>query len=374
VTQLRLYGYPIDIIDVATGHTGVSPTAPAALAPIPVRRYVRNGKAVDVGLANRLRDHANFAALYRSKEVFHGASTAFANGPSTGWRFAFHTGPYTHALLSRVLLAVPFNNNQASVTLSIYSNAAMTTLVDSHVYYYGAGSILSAYGWKLTREVTGWLNNVSPDTDYYGQVTSTDGGTVTGMTVFDMQSLSENFAGYLSTNLTMHNPVLSSDRADVSTIAKALWKRGGAQVFNWYYDGNGSLNQDSSGGGVACTTTLTTDVNVIDRVSTAPSASSAGVTVDMRMKDRVSQSSGVPCVMKVWGHVSSAGQDMVVTLKNAAGATIATVNGFSTTDGWKSVAFNMPAVVDKYDVFFHITPGGGGTRAFCGAVSIYEYE
>jgi hypothetical protein len=49
------------------------------------------------------------------------------------------------------------------------------------------------------------------------------------------------------------------------------------------------------------------------------------------------------------------------------------VSGFtSTTAGWRSASFNLPATEDKYDL--HIEETVGGDTFECRAISIYEYE
>lgn len=386
MTQLRVYGNPHSgALD--TSCTPVSPTPPTAIAPIQVRRWARNGKAPDSTLINRVREAANFAALYRSKQVWGGIGYDGYNCPGgTGvvWRFAMHSGPYTHALYSKGVTYAPISAaTQAKSTLSVYSDAAMTVLVGSADFLYGAqpASTAGHVGWRMSRVISAWLDGVSPDTDYYCTISTSGNGKVASVAVFDMQSLSETTAGYLGVNLTMHSPVVYSDRQQPHTILKNIWKRGGAQVFNWSTANNtssvGGYQREDSNGGVGTnkynTSTSTTLTNLIDRTSTTVSATTPGFYADMTYKDRISQSSGVPCVMKVWGYnPTSPGGDGTVVLKNSAGTTIATVTGFGTTAAWVSTTFNMPATLDKYDLQFKTN--NSGARFFVGAVSIWEQE
>jgi len=380
--DLNQYGASINASDAGTRQVPSNPQPAASIAPIQVRKYVRNGKAPSAELANLLNASANYAALYRSKEIFRASQVPSGNGPIpsvTKWRFAFHTGPYSHGLLGLAGMFNPYTSgvHQSKATLKIYSDAAESTLVTSVDYIYGPGSFGGGFGWRQNRYPMEWVTGLSPDTDYYGRWDTSDSAGIFCACIWDMQSVTEHNSGYLTQSLTSHSPVLSIDRANVATVLKSLWKRGGSKVLNWMVDpGSHSTGSDATEtNSVSITTTSTTLTNILDRTSTTISASTPGWTLDMRMKDRRSQSSGVPCVMKAFGRGSAGipSSDLNVVLKNSAGTTIATCNGFGVTNGWVSSGqFNLPATLDKYDIQF--SSSIAAMRGYLYAVSIYEYE
>jgi hypothetical protein len=149
----------------------------------------------------------------------------------------------------------------------------------------------------------------------------------------------------------------------MATLIRTLWRRGGSHVLNWHRD-------DSTNAPRSIATS--TPTNLHDGTTTAISSSSFGHTLDMRYKDRLTQTSGVPCKMYVYAGMAAAGASGTVYLKNSAGTTITSVAGFTSTAGWQSVQFNLPATLDKYDLMG--ANGGVGTTLKVHAVSIFEHE
>ena len=240
MTKLNDHGNPISNADLGQRQTTSMGFSSTAIAPIQVRHFVRNGMSPHVGLINRIREAANYAVLFRSRELFRTAGYDGYNAPSgmsgtVCHRAAFRTGPYTHALLARGLVYPPLSGTakQAKYTLNIYSDTAMSTLVTSADFMFGpspAGG--TQFGWRLTHIIDQWLPTVDPDTDYYATVTSTDGAPIGGLTLMDMQSLTEEYTGYLATNLTMHSPVLAVDRQQTHDVLKKVWTHGGSSVLS----------------------------------------------------------------------------------------------------------------------------------------------
>lgn len=375
------YGAAIDITDVGDRQSPALPTPPLAPPPIPLRRWSRNGKHPNAELANRINAAANAAALYRSKEVFgicaplfSGNGSFYVNGDL--WHFAFHTGPHTTALFARLAMNVPFasaSNSYASV--KIYSDASLSTLVASQDFEYGSapGGGGSPYVWQTLSAIDKFITGISADTDYYGVISSHNNAYVLAASIVDCPSFTESgYGGYLATNYTTHTPILAIDRERPQTLMRDVWKRGGSKVLNWAVTpGNAPAGSDSNGTYRSITTTSTTYTNILDRSSTTISAATPGWTLDMRNKDRVSQTSGVPCVMKCFGRNASGSQTNVV-LKNSSGATIATATSSDATNTWFSISFNMPAVLDKYDIQFNT--GTAGNRSYLYAICIWEQE
>jgi hypothetical protein len=368
-----LYGDPIAPGAVGPRQVPSNPAGKAALAPLQVHAFCRIGKHPSAQMWNALQQSTNQAALYRTREYFSIVAPLYdcLNNPSTSdrdrWRFAFRTGVYMHAVYA-VVAMVPTNagfvhptiNTQAN--LVIYSDTAETTIVATATFSYGAhpGGTTGDWGFRHVKVIHGIIEGLTPDTEYYAKFIDVNVGRIQSATVFELQSMSENFSGYLNQNLTAQSEIYDSMRENVATLQKNLWKRGGAKVLNWTRDD----------GGAPLTRISATMINIIDNSSTAVSASTPGFTLDMTNKDRLSQTSGVPVVMYAFGKMGGAGTGSVA-IKNSAGSTVATVTGFNGTASWKSIAFNLPATADKYDL--HFASAGLSTLSLY-AVSIYEHE
>jgi len=360
------------------------PAAKTAAPPIQAARYARNGLVPDVALINAMNEQTNQSVLYRTKEVFRACPSQYMLYPLPSsvsstrarWRFAFHTGPYTHAVKAIACMVPQDSNpgNNAYARLDLATNAAGTPAVGSVSLYYGTNSGGTASvpaAWESIKVQEGYIG-VSPNTTYYGTWYDIDQCRLISACVHEYGSMTEHFNGYLSQSLAAGSDVLDKYRADIVEIQYNLWRRGGAHVLNWTVDG------DDAGGAYGTpplTTTSGTAKNIIDDTSTTISAATPGYTLDMRYKNRVSQTSGVPCIMQVYGSKSGTQDDGEVYLKDSAGNTIASVtNVFTSTAQWHSSGvFNLPATVDKYDIQYARAGIVTGTFTLY-AVSIYEYE
>lgn len=372
----KFYGGSLPIGSVGPRQVVANPASKAAAAPIPPDRFCRNGKHPNALLVNALGEAGNQAILYRSKELFRGVgafpqtATPFGVGDRARWRGACHSGPYTHAFFVSAILNTPYGSPgydyNSYVRLDIYSDVAETTLVKSETIVYGVSPIGSGTHVAFLDElkkVEKIVDGLSPDTDYYLKFTDVDYGRVVSATVFDLQSATENLTGYLPQNVTANSGVLDIYRQNLATVSYNLWRRGGATVLGWTVDDQTA----------PITTTSGTATNIVDTTSTgAPTSATPGFTLDMRGKARVSQTSGVPCVLKAYGKVA-AGTQGNVYLKDSSNNTVASITAaFTTTAGWHSSGvFNLPATVDKYDLLFS---SGGGTTTSLYAVTIFEYE
>jgi hypothetical protein len=353
-----------------------NPSTKQSVPPIEIDRWCRNGQHPHVTFQNLLNQQANAAVLYRSKQVFSFGDTissipadpsiaSFGVGDRARWRFAFRTGPYTHALYCVVVMRPQTSGYTTNSygRLDIATNTAGTPAVASQTFGYGvdpSNGTGALNTWTGFRVIMNFIDGISPDTEYYGTFYDVDYGRILSACVFDLQSLTEHNDGYLGQGKTTHSPVLTQDRLNVVSISNALWQKGGSHVWNFSVnDGTAPLSIGS-----------TTATNIIDQTSTAISAATPGATLDMRNKDRISQTSGVPCVMKMFAKTSAASTGSVL-LKDSAGSTIATCTTTSTTAAWTSVSFNLPATVDKYDLQFKNSVGAGKTTELY-AVSIWE--
>jgi hypothetical protein len=356
------------------------PASPRELAPIQVNRWVRNGKHPNAEYENAKQEHINQLAMFRTKEVWsvlaHMGGGQLGTNPENRYRFAFHTGPLTHALVARVVCAPPWfpnNTSNSNVKLHLYTAADESVLLSSTSFNYGPSPLTgSAFGWAHLR-VFEQIIDVAPDTDYYGLWQYVDFGRMFGATVFELASMTENYNGYLAQNIAAHGPVLDVYREKQMTLLKSLWKRGGGKVMNWSTDPSNTswLTGKQAPNFTYKYTTSATGTNILDLSSTAVSSSTPGWTFDMSGKKRLAQT-GVPVVMKAFGQMASGGANGIIEIKDSTGAVVASINAaFTTTFSWQSVAFNLPATQAKYDIHFR-TNGGVEFRLW--AISIYEYE
>ncbi len=355
------------------------PVTKAAEPPIPTDRFFRNGKHPDASAMNALNIQMNQAMLFRTKEAFSilgdlgsapGIQATSTAGTRARWRGAFHTSPYSHALLARVVMFPPSSNysNDTYATLKIYSDATETTLVSTTEFHYGPGpSTSSVGGWQYHKIIDKFIDGLNADTDYYFLWADEAFGRLQSAAVADLQSMSENYNGYLPVNFTEQTPVYDKYREQLVTPIPSLWKRGGAKVMGW------TTNIQSS----PTTNATSTYKNVLDGTSTAVSASTPGWTLDMRYKNRLSQAT-VPCKLWVCGSWLTGGTPTGgdVLLLDSAGSTVASISAgwANTTPKWVSTTVNLPATSAKYDIQIRMGPGGAAGTFSCYAISMYEYE
>lgn len=369
-----LLGDPLAPGSVGPRQVVANPATKAASPPLSVGWFCRNGKHPSAQYWNQLNEATNQLALYRTKELFSfvnhtswRGAVAAAAGSTPRWRAPFHTSRYTHGIGVCVIIAptegtgLGYDQNSYA-KLTIYSDTTETTTIASETFVYGVnptGTTRSGDlpSWKVITKV---IDGITSGTDLYCKFTNETYGNIMSATVFDLQSMTENFSGYNNQNITTQTPIYDTYRSNVATMQKNACKHGGAKVFNWTTDDGAS----------PLTTTSATSTNIIDRTSTAVSASTPGYTLVMTGKDRLSQSSGVPVVMKAFGKMS-AGTNGTVVLVDSTNTVVASISAaFTTTASWQSVSFNLPATSDKYDVRFSTTAGTFSLYA----IGCYEYE
>lgn len=340
--------------------------------PIGPDRWFRNGKCPDANAIGMMNALANGVSLFRGKcpiatylNLIKTPSSQLAS--RVRHRLAWRSGPYTHALVAVVTLYPPnLGFDQDSYAkLSVYSDVTESTLVTSQEFHYGVSpkGSTAAVGWGYMKTVIQMVDGISPSTNYYGKFSDENYGRIQSVLVFELSSLTENNDGYLPQNITMRTPLTDSLRGNLASVANTVWREGGAHVLYW----------DCANHSSPITSTSITATNVVDLSSTAISAATPGYTLNMTGKARLSQTSGVPCVMKVFGKQSTATTGGNVYLKSSAGTIASITNGWtSTTPTWVSTTFNLPATVDKYDLQFSKTGGAGDFTLY--SVSVYELD
>jgi len=321
-----------------------------------------------------IQEATNQGALHRTKEYFScvGKIIEPLNTAGTSdrarWRFAFRTGPYLHACYA-VVCMVPTSNdllystNNTQSKLIIYSDTAETTAVATSVFTYGThplGTSGDNYSWQHVKVIHGYIDGLSANTQYYAKFVDMNGGILQSACVFELQSMTENFSGYLSQNITAQTEIYDVYRQNVTTLQKNLWKQSGAKVLNWTRDDGTSPR----------TVTPLTPTNLID-TSTTYGAAIPGFTLEMTGKARLSQTSGVPVTMKVYA--SNSGGGGKVNLRDSNGSSVLEVS-VSGAAAWSSVTGNLPASSAKYYLTANADLGDGSDPISVYAVSIYEYD
>ncbi len=352
----RFGGKSLRQLDQRTQQGILSPnanvTGRACTPPIKISRWVRNGKHPNASLESEKAQAGNQAVMYRSKEYFHGTGV-FQSTVTTKWRFAFHSGPYAYTANVVAWLA-PGSASDPFGRLQI-TDGTNTLTEDFHTGPTVGFGFLSACR-QMTRSML-----ILPDTDYYA--TWTDSGTWTvGLCVYEGPSLSGTFGGYLAQNAAVGAPILDAQRQNIAELARAQWRRGGAHLLNWSVDD----------GTTPIATNSSTGINVVD-ATTAVSVNSAGFTFDLSGHNRLSQTTGVPVVIKAYGAADGGGSTGKVLLKDSTGATVLSVTIPATgVTGWCSATGLIPASSGKYDLY--VTSVDNVTAVNVYAVSIYEYE
>lgn len=341
-----LYGDPAVTVEFNQYQANV--TSKADAPQIHGDRWARNGLAPDANTANALNEGVNQSVLYRSKSVFDAYGSLY-NAPSTSstnearWYFTFRTGPLHYSLYGVMGLLPAWDSSSttirnAAARVDIYSNSSMTSLVKSETFTYGqfSGTIV---GFDQIRPVKRYISGLSSNTTYYAKISAVDNARIFGASIFELASMTEAYGGYIPQNLTTHSAILDKYREDQVTVMNDLWRYGGGKVFNW----NAFLATSPR------TTTPSTYVNLIDNTSTTVTSGTPGLVLDMRGKNRLSQATGVPCVLSALG--DNALPNGTLAIKDSSGTVLASVS-FNSTFQWRTTTFNLPATVDKYDLVY----------------------
>jgi hypothetical protein len=365
----RPWGSDVDPSLVGSRQVPQNPATRVASPPIQVDRHARNGRPADVRYINALCEAANQGILYRGKEVFRMASgigvdgsiiPLSAAGTRTRWRWAFHTGPYTHALMAIVVMHPQdsgFSEN-SSARIDIIDGAAAT--VGSATFNYGTGptGTTVASGLSYLKVLQQYIEGVDPDTDYYGVVSDVDYGKIASCSIFELQSMGQNFSGYMPQNITEESSILDVYREKLSTIFYNLWRRGGATVFNYTCDPDTSVS----------TVTSATPKNLLDG-NTTYGTTIAGYDLVMTGKSRLSQTTGVPVRLCAYMNVPAASTG-VVNLRDSAGASVIQISQAGAFTGWVTTTGVINS--GKHYITHHRSAGAGTVSTY--AVSCYEYE
>jgi hypothetical protein len=339
----------------------ISRTPPSL--PASQRLWLRNGSFPDGEYHSQLHGLANHLACHRAKEVarFSSRCTSMPTVNGDRWRFAFRSSPLTRTIMVQMLLA-PASTGDPAGLLEIRNGAGTligTARCEGALSAAGdtPAGVASAIG--ILDDGTGVVAELDASTDYYGLFTEESTGRILSATAWELAQLPDEANGYLEQAFPAFSPIFDDHRASLATLARDLWTDGAAHTWNWTVDDQGTR---------PATRTSATPANLIDTSVTTVSAASPGVTLDLASRSTLRRST-VPMAFKAFA--SKLTGSGTVTLKSAAGATLATLTVNSVTEQWWSTTVSLPASSAKYDV--HIA-GDGVDQIEVYAVSLYQVE
>jgi hypothetical protein len=378
----NLYGFNVDPANVGSRQVAQNPAGKAASAPIQVHRHARNGKAPDAWLINQFCEAANQGILYRTKEVFASSGYVGLNGTeipqSTAgdrvrWRFAFHTGVYSRALMVSMIMHPQDSGTTANSAgrIDIYSSATYGgSPVATATFNHGAnpGGTTPVAGLSYLKESKQFIEGLTPDTDYYGIVSDVDNGRMVSCSIAEIQSMTETFDGYMPQNITAESAILDVYRENLAEITYNLWRRSAGPFFNFTTEEDAALRVV-----YADPTTLNNvPLNIVSQAPITYVAADAGYTIDTTGCARRSQyTTGVPVRFCAYVDVPAA-TTVAVKLRNSAGTAVITLTQAGAYTGWATTTGVIPVGEDKMYITHERTAGTAQIATY--AVGCYQYE
>ncbi len=346
----------------------------AGRLPIHSHRWCDNGSVVQAPLYYRMADGVNSIAYNRRKApIYWGGNFAALTGLSsvyididfnpTGarprWRAAMRTGDFVQDLECLVLVA-PQNvagpaGSDPYVRLAVTEVGGATITVDQH---WGANETALTNTPDELRPFLLRARGPTANTEYTIVISDMEGSRLFAGVAYETPKFGTTENGYARRNYVVTQPIFDADRLELNKIATDLWMRNAFPAIGW------SSDTDAT----APTRVTSSYVNLIDTGVTTPAASTPGWTLDLRYRNRRTQTT-VPCKLWVYAqNTTASGGD--VRLLDSGGSALATLSSFSTVGEWKSTTVNLPATEAKYDAQFR----GDGTNTFkVMALSLYPH-
>lgn len=354
--------------------------SPAYLEP---RANARNARYPTAAFSGAMLDLANHALVARPKTIFQwsslGASSSAGAGERRRWNCAFHSSPFVSTLWAVVIVAEQFDP-----ALSPFIRIRCETLTPSTVgdlKFSGGRNNTSGVSDDPSRMTTTMLPFLATsgapavipqDTDLTLSFSDFDNGRLWAACVFEQPVLPDTANGLLDPSISVLAPILDVTRQGLATTLSKLWRRGGAQLWNWTVDIFGS----------PITTTSTTTKNILDNTTLVIAAFTPGATLSIPGSFRVnatvfSPAAGatLPAVrvtMYVLAKVTA--NSGRVSLCDVVAATLGAVIVTATTPTWVSASFFIPATAAaaKYDLVYGNVIGSGTFSLY--AVSIFVHD
>ena len=341
---------------------------------IGLNQYARNGLSPIAEFQNIISERVGYAVRVRAKMVWRSAGHLYSAGASvipassaserTRWRFPMHAAPYARTLCVRMWQARTAESTSCYSRLRL-TNAAGTLIGDATRYYGSSGTYNDTpnhFGDSTLGllDTDGELVDLPAGEACFGTFADFANARLVAACVWEIAHDPNTDEGYPDVNAGSGSPIYDKDRFDVARMANAQWSRGAQPL--WCY----SSDTDAT----ARTRAVAGYINLIDNSSTAVSAATPGVQLDLRYRTTLSRSAlGVPVRFVVYA-ANTAGTGEVRIL-NSAGATLLTSAISGTTATWYTTNGYLPAADAKYDAHF----GGNATGTLTVyAFGIYEYD
>ena len=323
---------------------------PSTVRPsIAVMSRFRNGLYPEASSTTFLQEEANRIAAYCGKQwsfgVPIGSVPAATSATRQRWRAFIHTSSH-HAYINVRFTAMPANNASSPISYVTFTVPGGAIAAVARMDY-GAETTSDtadaiAVGQGRTVSVTGTASvDLSPDTDYEVNAYDLDYARTMSVSIFEHELPHDTANGYAQSGVVATQEILDVHRQTMTGVLRTAWKRNAAPLITF------ASNLDAS----SPTSTIITTANLIDGVTGAPTAATAGFTLNLANRSTIRRASQIPCVMKVYGKQATAGSGHCY-LTDSSGTDIADVALNSTTEQWFSTTFNLPTTNGKYDLRF----------------------
>lgn len=318
------------------------PISPTMLHAIAASSFGRNKQLASVQAQNTIVAGYNAAARYGTpRQLFRfggnveSIMASSVTNPLVVARGYAHTGAFCKEVKYSLVLAKPTAAVGASdpyAQIDVQTTGGVS--LGTGAGHYGSFTGTPADTPDEWQEFTGTIT-VAASTTIAFVLSAYNNARIIGCTVWE-RSLDPDTSNNYMLGVVNTSPIFDIDRQTIVTwLATMILNNGGTQV---------------DLGDVTRTTISATDTNLIDGTSTTVSASSPGITLDLRYKARRSKAStGVTMTLAIYGSCA-VGSNGTVHLKDSGGSTLVTIGPFSTTPSWHVSTVTLPATLAKYDL------------------------
>lgn len=336
---------------------------------IQVHRWARNGSLPDGSLyaamtkaQNHIQRYAGMKEFFswggrRVDQTYPIFTAGGGAGPSSTYRGYGHVGHGVRYLYFETELA---RNRGVADISRIRWAVTPAGGATSHTPYvtYGTGATVPLDVPDEVQVLKTWIA-VDEDTTYAIELLAYDEARPVGACVYEVALPPDDANGYYTKiGHAVGSPIYDAHRAELLAAGVAFWQKNASPIWSW------STSQDSE----AVVRTLGTYRNVIDGSSTAHSASSAGITVDLTYRTTYNRTT-VPAVFAVFGQTAGGGGGKA-KLINAAGDVVA-ITTIGVTKQWYATTVNLATGSQKLDLMI---AGDGLNQCSLWASSLFQKE
>jgi hypothetical protein len=327
-------------------------------------RHVRNGMVPSGELYGKVTSALNHANLYRKRlfgsytgrrvtQTFPIFPTGTTGGPTPRFYWRNHVGHAVRALRFEVKLALSRGAANCRVRFAVTAVGGATTYSGYLTYGVTEGTPTDVPNEIATLTTT---LDVDPDTTYNIVLLEYDYARPVQVLIWELGEDPDTGTNYYTPpGHPVGGNILDAHRADLLPAWTALMESNANAAWQWTVDET-PLTRSSA-----------TYQNVHDQSSTAHSAASAGVTIDLTGHQSFGRTS-VPYVFAVYAK-SSAGVTGKAKLINAGGDVVAITN--ISAEGWWTATVNLATTEQKLDLLYG---NNGVNTTSIWALSLYEFE